>query len=1372
MKRNKRIIAMLLSVVLLLGLLASGLSVAFASSYYTPTSSSVDNGGSGVKPGDPRNYYDIQNHWAKDALYNAIQNGIMQGTTSVTASPDSYITRAEMSALITRAFEATRSASVGSFIDVKNDAWYGPYVSRAVQMGVLSGNGNAMTPGGYISRQDAAVMFCRAYNLYGYTANIRNYSDYGQIASYAVNAMASCVGANVMQGSGGRLNPRANLTRAEFTQMMYRLVQHYINSGVPYAIGSTINGSVMVSVPNVSIANTTISTNLYLGDGVDTGTITLDSATVNGTVYVRGGSTLSLQNGARVKQVVVYSPSYAVTVETDGTSSIDTTVVDTAIDTVTLTGKVGNVNLNTAKVKLALKDATVNTLTANVVLPTIDVDSKSTVRTLTASSVANGGNITLAGKVGTFTFQADDMTINIDKDAKVDTVNMSSTESTVTVDGTVKDFNATKDSSGNSVTINTGAKVDKINLDSEKGNDFDIKGSDSVGDFVTNTPSTRQSLSIQAYSYSIGYGASGSRFTFESGTAIQKMSVAGQNVSATVDTGASIDMITVTGSGFKLDGKGTVKEVVLSPGATGATISTPNTKVTNNSGSDAMVGGVILPSGFDMTTDANGNGSKIPGLEDLQATPSDMTAVYPVNAFPSDFDAVNGSAYTLSDFGNGMGFSRVGNKVTGTFNYFENFTPLGSNGYFIPLALQLSSRQDGFTVRIGSKLYTKADLCTGTHYRGYLVVFIPLDPAAVDENGNKTITVTYDADGAGTEYKATDFVIDYSSAGFAAYTEFSLRAQYIKAAPSIGNAPAARIRASLVVSNKEMNVDFGGQDFIKTANPDGAQGIWVGPTIVGPMDAVSASYTVTFNGATNTYDAKLSNTTLAGRTYPCFSHYEDISVARSAVITVTWKDPVGKQLGDIETYNLDYSHVTLEGEDPIEDPTPDPVPGDDVIVSAVTINFMMQSDLETMGAPYSSMKIEAFGGLGAYGGSYGAAAISGTFKQVVVNGKSGYYAPISIMVENPRGAYEIKTNTGVSLGKMDGTAMGGYLTHLCFIPLDYLGSAVKDFSIIIQPLSAGSELKPLTFAVDCSQAAVDGINYSLGLIPNTAGVVENADLYQSASALSITGTFHKVELGGVTGWFAPLQFMPIGDTDDIATEAKATVTCYVEGTAVLAKEFTRTDAGGWEIYAPLAVLTDEGKGEGYVCDRAVLSVNGETFSISAREGTVFEGLPETLKKPAGTQPSVPVITVGVSDDSIDFWGKSPVDMGTGLQVLVDAKDDHKLTLDGTATRISGYTGFNSTVVKEQEGVYFPLSVEGEPGTKFTVTNRSDGSKGGKTHTIGDDGVVDLVVWLSGAKADFTGTAADALGDNTFTIQVVGDSEVYVVDFATFIATAG
>ena len=158
---------------------------------------------------------------------------IMNGKENGLFDPDANMTRAEFAATVVRALGLTPSAT-NAFDDVPSGQWYAPYVGTAYTYGIVGGvGGGKFSPGGTITRQEAAVMVARAAKLCGMdtamdTAGIRDvlaqFVDYVQVAAWAREAMAFCYASDILDQSALDIKPEAAITRCEIAQMAFNML--------------------------------------------------------------------------------------------------------------------------------------------------------------------------------------------------------------------------------------------------------------------------------------------------------------------------------------------------------------------------------------------------------------------------------------------------------------------------------------------------------------------------------------------------------------------------------------------------------------------------------------------------------------------------------------------------------------------------------------------------------------------------------------------------------------------------------------------------------------------------------------------------------------------------------------------------------------------------------------------------------------------------------------------------------------------------------------------------------------------------------------------------------------------------------------------
>ena len=153
-----------------------------------------------------------EDHWARDAIAWAYENGYVSGTSAAAFSPGASISRQQVWMILAR-------LSGGAPADMAAArAW-------AVESGISDGT----APGGAVTRQQLAALLFRFAQSQGMDVsvgedtNILSYPDAFDAAEYAVPALQWACGAGVLYGtSDGRLDPQGTATRAQFAVMLER----------------------------------------------------------------------------------------------------------------------------------------------------------------------------------------------------------------------------------------------------------------------------------------------------------------------------------------------------------------------------------------------------------------------------------------------------------------------------------------------------------------------------------------------------------------------------------------------------------------------------------------------------------------------------------------------------------------------------------------------------------------------------------------------------------------------------------------------------------------------------------------------------------------------------------------------------------------------------------------------------------------------------------------------------------------------------------------------------------------------------------------------------------------------------------------------
>ncbi len=234
------------------------------------------------------------------ALQNAVDAGLINGITDDTIAPYDNITRAQMAAIITRAFSATEKSDK-VFGDVSADAWYKDVVSQAAYMGAFEGDdNNNFNPENNITFQETYLVLSRVFGFDAYKVSNKDlmlgdcdiavldaFADKDKIAPWAVNGAKYIVGNGGWTGFDGKLKPTDYITRGEFAILMDSIVDVYIDQPGTYKdLGDKL---IMVRCGDVIIDGLKSNKNLILTYGVDEKGCKVVNSVVNGVTLVLGG---------------------------------------------------------------------------------------------------------------------------------------------------------------------------------------------------------------------------------------------------------------------------------------------------------------------------------------------------------------------------------------------------------------------------------------------------------------------------------------------------------------------------------------------------------------------------------------------------------------------------------------------------------------------------------------------------------------------------------------------------------------------------------------------------------------------------------------------------------------------------------------------------------------------------------------------------------------------------------------------------------------------------------------------------------------------------------------------------------------------------
>ena len=334
----------------------------------------------------PEDFHDFPTDWSAAGLRRAVDNGLLNGANG-RIDGAGLLTRAQMAAIINRAFAAKKTADLSGYNDVSADAWYRSDLAAAVAMGTFQGANGQLNPERPITREEAFTVLARAFaHESGSTASLNVFSDSASVSSWAADSAAALVENGYVNGANGALNPKSNITRAEFAKIISDMASTYADASA--SLPETVDGSLIVRDNSVSLAGKTINGDLIIADGVSQ--IDLSNVTVTGRILLRGGeSGVNFANTKAGKGIAANTD-----IAVSGTVDSITVIADGA--KISGSGKVGavqahanNVSVSTTGTKVS---AAAGVFGVKAGSKAVDAGKTETVSTSTSGGASGGSS--------------------------------------------------------------------------------------------------------------------------------------------------------------------------------------------------------------------------------------------------------------------------------------------------------------------------------------------------------------------------------------------------------------------------------------------------------------------------------------------------------------------------------------------------------------------------------------------------------------------------------------------------------------------------------------------------------------------------------------------------------------------------------------------------------------------------------------------------------------------------------------------------------------------------------------------------------------------------------------------------------------------
>lgn len=169
--------------------------------------------------------------WYYDDVAYVYDTGLMTGLTATIFGPNLSTTRGMIVTILWRMENEPAAKHGCPFADVRRGSYYEQAIAWASENGIVTGfDASTFAPDRAITREQLAAILFRFAAYRGMDAvtlreTLSSFQDQAAISVYAVSALNWAVGEGLMQGTGDKLEPTGNATRAQVAAMLRRFIQ-------------------------------------------------------------------------------------------------------------------------------------------------------------------------------------------------------------------------------------------------------------------------------------------------------------------------------------------------------------------------------------------------------------------------------------------------------------------------------------------------------------------------------------------------------------------------------------------------------------------------------------------------------------------------------------------------------------------------------------------------------------------------------------------------------------------------------------------------------------------------------------------------------------------------------------------------------------------------------------------------------------------------------------------------------------------------------------------------------------------------------------------------------------------------------------------
>ena len=254
---------------------------------------------------EPVDFGDMKDHWSAEAVDRWSGSGIFQGDENGNFLPDKEMTRAEFAQMLDNLMGYPVKAE-NKYADVPADAWYADAVLKLTAAGVMEGDGSNAMPNAPISREQAAVLLCRALSLKPSAEAKILFDDAYQVSGWARDAVAALAERDMIAGVGeNSFAPARNINRASAAQMVNNMVSSYVTEDGASVTGEQ-KGIVIAAAKDVTVNGAVLAEPLILAPKAAGAALTLaGESKVSLVVLAAEGGKVTVEKEASAEQIAV-----------------------------------------------------------------------------------------------------------------------------------------------------------------------------------------------------------------------------------------------------------------------------------------------------------------------------------------------------------------------------------------------------------------------------------------------------------------------------------------------------------------------------------------------------------------------------------------------------------------------------------------------------------------------------------------------------------------------------------------------------------------------------------------------------------------------------------------------------------------------------------------------------------------------------------------------------------------------------------------------------------------------------------------------------------------------------------------------------------